>query len=90
MAFIYDEKNEFEKKVNSETVIWQRIETDYWKNFLKNLIIKHFDETKSKVAEKIIKNFKNEKNYFYQVCPKEMLNKLKNPLTKKDKLNVAV
>ena len=54
------------------------------------MIIKHFDETKSKVAEKIIKNFENEKNYFYQVCPKEMLNKLKNPLTKKDKLNVAV
>ena len=90
MAFIYDEKNEFEKKVNPETVVWQRVETDYWKNFLKNLINKHFNETKSKIAEKIIKNFENEKNYFYQVCPKEMLDKLDNQLTKKNKFNVAV
>ena len=90
MAFIYDEKNEFEKKVNPETVVWQRVETEYWKNFLKNLIQKHFEETKSKVAEKIIKDYENEKNYFYQICPKEMLNKLENPITTKDKINIAV
>ena len=41
MAFIYDEKNDFEKKVNPETVIWQRLDTDYWKKFLKELILKH-------------------------------------------------
>ena len=90
MAFIYDEKNEFEKKVNPETVVWQRVETEYWKNFLKNLIQKHFEETKSKVAEKIINDYENEKNYFYQICPKEMLNKLENPITTKDKINIAV
>ena len=33
MAFVYDIKKEFEKKVNPETVIWQRLETDYWKKF---------------------------------------------------------
>ena len=90
MAFIYDEKNEFEKKVNPETVVWQKVETEYWSKFLKHLIQKHFEETKSKVAEKIIKDYKNEKNYFYQVCPKEMLNKLDNPITTKDKINIAV
>ena len=37
MAFIYDKSKTFEKKVNSETVIWQSIETEYWKNFLKKL-----------------------------------------------------
>ena len=31
-----------------------KIETEYWKNLLKNLIQKHFEETKSKIAEKII------------------------------------
>jgi glutamate synthase (NADPH/NADH) large chain len=90
MAFIYDEKNEFEKKVNSETVVWQRMETEYWKNFLKNLIQKHFEETKSKLAEKIINDYNNEQNYFYQVCPKEMLNKLDNPITTKSRINIAV
>ena len=90
MAFIYDEKNEFEKKVNPETVVWQRLETEYWKNLLKNLIQKHFEETKSKIAEKIIFDYKNAINNFYQVCPKEMLDKLDNPITIKDKINIAI
>ena len=29
----------------------------------------------------IIKNFDEEVKYFYQVCPKEMLNKLENPIS---------
>ena len=33
MAFIYDPNNDFEKKVNPETVIWQTPETDYWINY---------------------------------------------------------
>ncbi len=81
MAFVYDEKDSFQKKVNPETVIWQRVETNYWKNFLKDLIYKHYKETDSTVSKKIINNFDNELNYFYQVCPKEMLNKLVNPIS---------
>ena len=57
---------------------------------LKNLVQKHFEETKSKIAEKIISDYENEKNYFYQVCPKEMLNKLDNPITIKDEINIAI
>ena len=35
--------------------------------------------------KKIIENFDDEVNNFVQVCPKEMLDKLKNPITlKKD------
>ena len=90
MAFIYDKKVEFERKVNTETVIYQRIETEHWNLFLKDLIQKHFEETKSKLAEKIINDFENEKNYFYQVCPREMLDKLENPLNSKNGINIAV
>ncbi len=90
MAFIYDEKVELEKKINPETVVFQRVESEYWKNFLKSLIQKHFEETNSKIAEKIISNYKNEISYFYQVCPKEMLDKLDNPITIKDKINIAI
>ena len=35
MAFIYDKSQEFEKKVNSESVVWQNVETDYWKEIFK-------------------------------------------------------
>ena len=84
MAFVYDVEKEFEKKVNPETVVWQRPETKYWKNYLKNLVNQHFKETNSKVSEKIINNFDQQLNHFYQVCPKEMIDKLDNPITNKD------
>ena len=90
MAFIYDKKNDFEKKVNPETVIWQRLETEYWERFLKNLIKRHFDETDSMIAKQILENFNIEKNNFFQVCPKEMLNKLKNPISLKNNIEIAV
>ena len=35
MAFIYDEKNEFENFANPTSIIWQSVETDYWKKFLR-------------------------------------------------------
>ena len=37
----------------------------------------------------ILNNFKIEINNFYQVCPKEMLNKLENPITFKYPVGVA-
>ena len=68
---------------NSNSVIWQRPETDFWKNYLKNLIQEHYNETQSKVAFKILKNYNEEIKNFKQVCPKEMLDKLKNPISLK-------
>jgi glutamate synthase (NADPH/NADH) large chain len=59
--------------------------SDYWKEYLKNLVSEHFKETESQLSKKIIENFEDEVNNFVQVCPKEMLDKLKNPITlKKD------
>ncbi len=81
MAFIYDLKDEFEKRVNPETVVWQRPETKYWISHLKDLIIEHYKETDSMLSKKILSNFENEINNFFQVCPKEMINKLENPIS---------
>ena len=83
MAFVYDVKDKFDKKVNPETVIWQTPETDYWINYLKNLIQEHYEETNSEFSKKIIKNFDKEISNFIQVCPKEMIDKLKNPISLK-------
>ncbi len=81
MAFVYDKSKEFEKKVNSESVIWQNVETDYWKNFLKDLIIEHSKETNSLISENMIQNFDEEIKNFIQVCPKEMVEKIENPIS---------
>ena len=86
MAFIYDKTDEFERKVNAESVIWQSVETEFWINFLKKLISEHYTETESPLSKNIITNFDNEINYFIQVCPKEMINKLKNPITLNSKI----
>ena len=86
MAFIYDKSNEFEKKVNPDSVIWQNVETEYWINFLKKMVLEHSKETGSLVSKNIIKNFKDEIKNFVQVCPKEMINKLENPITLKSKI----
>ena len=83
MAFIYDINQKFDKRVNPETVVWQTPETDYWINYLRKLIGEHFEQTNSKISKKIINNFEKEISNFFQVCPKEMLDKLKNPITLK-------
>ena len=89
MAFIYDPKSQFEKKANPETIVWQTPETEYWKNYLKDLVIKHNEETNSNLSEQIIENFDDEIKNFLQVCPKEMLNKLENPITNKSLVGKA-
>ena len=69
MAFVYDENNEFANFANPTSIIWQKVETDYWKKFLiKN--IKEFQiETYSEKAKNILENFDSELKYFKQVCP---------------------
>ena len=58
-------------------------ETKYWKDFLKNLILKYIEETNSINAKKIFDSFDKEIKNFYQICPKEMVDKLDNPISLK-------
>ena len=90
MAFVYDPNNEFENYANPSSIIWLTPETNYWKNYLMNLIKEHTQETNSKIAKKILENFDDELNNFKQVCPKEMINKLSNPLSLNKKVLEAV
>ena len=90
MAFVYDADDEFKNYVNSTSVIWQKPETEYWKGYLKNLISKHFNETQSSISKQIIEKFDSEIQNFKQVCPKEMLNKLKNPLSLRENISRVV
>ena len=83
MAFIYDEKNNFENFANPSSIIWQLVETDFWKKFLKKNINEFFKKTNSSTAKKILDNFDTEIKKFKQVCPIEMLDKLENPISSK-------
>ena len=56
----------------------------------KKLISEHYRETKSKIASEILDNYDNEVKNFKQVCPKEMIDKLSNPLLLKTEISKAV
>ena len=81
MAFIYDEKNNFENFANPSSIIWQKIETDYWKEYVYKKIKEFHQETESEIAKKLLTDFSVEIKKFVQVCPKEMLDKLEHPIT---------
>ena len=81
MAFVYDPKDNFQDYANPQSIIWQAVETDYWKDFLKNILQEFYNETGSEVSKKIINNFDKEINYVKQVCPVE-IDKLDNPSLK--------
>ena len=83
MAFVYDINDQLENFANPASIIWQSIETDFWKSFLKEKLNEFFKETNSIVAKKILDNFEVELKKFKQICPIEMLDKLDNPITLK-------
>ena len=83
MAFVYDKKNELENFANPTSIIWQKIETDFWKFFLKEKLNEFLKETNSVIAKHILNNFDSELQNFKQICPIEMLDKLDNPISLK-------
>ena len=76
-------KNEFEKFANPASIIWQMVETDYWKKYLKENLKDFHLKTQSKLTERILENFEDQLINFKQVCPIEMLDKLDNPISLK-------
>ena len=80
MAFVYDPDDRFEHNVNPESVLWQRIETDYWETALKRLVQEHVEQTQSRFAERLLINWEQEIGRFWQVVPKEMVSRLPQPL----------
>jgi glutamate synthase (NADPH/NADH) large chain len=80
-AFVYDPAGSFPKRVNGETVIWQRLATPYWESVLKSLVEEHERETQSRHGERLLADWPHERGRFWQVVPKEMLTRLPEPLT---------
>ena len=73
MAFVHDEDQKFHLRVNPETLLFDQIRSDYWTNELLQIILRHYQNTASQHAKRILDDWKNEKNKFIQVCPKEVV-----------------
>src|SRR5690349_21588424 len=81
MAFVYDPEGSFERKVNPETVAWQRIDHPHWDAALKAMVAEHVAETKSPLGARLLNDWDRCLDQFWQVVPKEMLSRLPVPLS---------
>ena len=82
MAFIYDVDTLLPERINADSVIYQRLETDYWETELRGLIAEHWRETQSAFAQQLLVDWEHEKGHFWQVVPKEMIDRLAHPVTR--------
>ena len=89
MAFVYDKDQQFHLRVNPETLLFDQIISDYWTNELHQIILRHYQNTASQHAKRILDDWENEKNKFIQVCPKEVVATLPQPLGFEMKLEQA-
>ena len=81
MAFILDEEGGFPAHANPESIVWQRLESAHWEGVLKELVAEHAERTDSKWSQAILDDWDRWRRYFWQVCPKEMVNRLTQPLS---------
>jgi glutamate synthase (NADPH) large chain len=81
MAFVFDREGRFERAVNRESVIVQRLASAHWEGVVHALIEEHARETGSKWAAGLLAEWDRTRQAIWQVCPKEMVNRLAHPLS---------
>ncbi len=80
MAFVYDPEDILPVHINADSVIYQRMETEHWEDVARDLVTEHVRETQSRFAEQLLIDWRRERHRFWQVVPKEMLDRLEHPI----------
>jgi glutamate synthase (NADPH/NADH) large chain len=81
IAFVYDADGLFDEHVNADSVIWQRLASAHWQKLLRDLVEEHRTQARSAFATELLAQWDIEIGNFWQVVPKEMLSRLKHPLS---------
>ena len=89
MAFVLDTDDNFERRANGDSVVWQRFASAHWEARCKTLIALHAVKTDSKWSNAILDDWDRWRTRIWQVCPKEMLSRLSHPLDERDELIAA-
>ncbi len=79
-AFVYDAAGNFETKLNRETLLWQRIGSDYWGLELKRLVERHEAETSSRFAAMLLHEWDRHLARFWHIVPKDYVKYLAKPM----------
>jgi glutamate synthase (NADPH/NADH) large chain len=80
MAFVHDPRAELPIKLNEDSVVATRLKSSYWEQLLLGLIEEHAAETGSRHAKRLLQQWDVERTHIWQICPKEMVTRLKHPL----------
>ena len=83
MAYVYDPAGRFAERVNEDMVIYQRIEVEHYEQPAEGVLTAHHKNTQSRFAERVLAEFDRELGRFWQVVPREMLDKLEVPVTRR-------
>ena len=80
MAFVAVDEETLRHRINADSVVFQRIASEYWETVLKGLVVDHAEQTGSRFALRILDGWDVWVERFWQICPKEMLDRLEHPL----------
>jgi len=89
MAFVLDERDEFARRANPESIVWQRFGSLHWENRCRALIAEHAVATDSKWSNLILDDWLRWRTRIWQVCPREMINRLEHPLNDRQAVATA-
>ncbi|MAO95162.1 MAG: glutamate synthase large subunit [Citromicrobium sp.] len=80
MAFVFDERGRFPQMANAGSILWQRLASDHWRGELRSAVERHVEMTGSAHARCLLDKWEDVLANFWQVCPRDMLDKLEHPL----------
>ncbi len=80
MAFVYDPEGKFPERANGESLTWHRLASAHWEGVLKDLIAAHAEATDSKWSNGLLDDWDRTLGAFWQVVPREMLERLEAPI----------
>ena len=89
MAFVYDAGGSFERRANGDSIVWQRLASAHWEASLRNLVRAHAAATDSAWSHAILDDWNRAREKFWQIVPKEMLERLPHALDDSRELAAA-
>jgi glutamate synthase (NADPH/NADH) large chain len=81
MAFVYDPNDTLPRDINADSVVFQRLASRHWESVLQDLIGEHAEQTQSTYAAQMLREWDLHVGRFWQICPKELIDRLSVPLS---------
>ncbi len=81
MAFVLDVDGMFERRVNPDSIEWQRVAHPHWEGVLRKLVETHARETSSRYADGLLHDWPGTLSRIWQVVPKGFAKYLPVPLS---------